>query len=147
MVKIDALKIRPPKPTDLNFIQSTFLKSMKRESTLGAQCAGDLFFNEFQKVVDRILSRSKIVVACVSENEDSILGYLIFEPECIHYAYVRPSSRLLDIAKDMVHEAFPDAKSIKYSLTTNDSRQIQKKHPELVCNPFALYQRGAHAND
>lgn len=140
-MQITKLKIRPPKPTDLNFIQSTFYKSMRRESSLGRQCSGRVF-KQFQEVIDHILSRAKILVSCVEESEDAIIGYLIFEPEVVHYAYVRPSSQQLDVAKEMIQHAFPDAKTLTYSLNTNSAKKISESHPELIFNPFVLYKKG-----
>lgn len=140
-MQITKLKIRPPKPTDLNFIQSTFYKSMRRESTLGRQCSGRVF-RQFQEVIDYILSRSTILVSCVDESEDAIIGYLIYEPDVVHYAYVRPSSQQLDVAKEMVQHAFPDAKTLTYSLNTNSAKKISETHPEMIFNPFFLFKRG-----
>ena len=140
-MQITKLKIRPPKPSDLNFIQATFYKSMRRESTLGRQCSGRVF-KQFQEVVDYILSISTIIVSCVEESEDAIIGYLIYQPEVVHYAYVRPSSQRLDVAKEMIKHAFPEAKTITFSLNTNSAKKISDSHPEMIFNPFVLYKRG-----
>lgn len=139
----DRFKIRSPKASDLNFIQSSFLKSMKSESNLGRSCSTRVFFGEFPKIIDRILSVSEILVACKDDEEDVIFGYLIFEPEVIHYAYVKSGLRRLDVARDLVTKAFPQAKSVSFSMNTNDAKKIREKYPELIFNPFVLYQKGA----
>lgn len=133
--------IREPKPTDLNFIQSSFLKSMKKESALGRACSTRVFFKEFTKVIDYILDRSEILIACDQSNEDTILGYLIYEPTVVHYAYVKNGLRELNIARDLILHAFPDAKSVVHTQSTNDSKKIAKKYPELIFNPFSLYKK------
>lgn len=140
----DQFQIRPRKATDLNFILATFSKSMKIESSLGRSCSAEVFFKGFQKVVDYILERSEILVACEVHDENTILGYLVFEkPDLIHYAYVRPTLHKLNIAKDLIKLAFPEAKSLRFSLSTNSSKEISKKYPELTCDPFPLFKKGA----
>lgn len=136
------IEIRGPRPTDLNFIQSTFLKSMKDESPVGRACTTRVFFKEFPQVIDHLLSKSQILIASYREAPDTILGYLIYEPEVIHYAYVRPSCRGYRIAREMIDTAFPGAKTLTFSQTTNMAKQIRKNHPELIFNPFVLYMKG-----
>lgn len=135
------IQIRPPKPSDLNFIQSTFLKSMKRESSLGRSCSVRVFFKEFPQVIDHILARSKCILACYKHEPDAILGYLIFEPDIIHYAYVRDTCRGYELAKELLKTAMPDAKSVSFTFNTNTAKMINKKHPELIHNPFLLFKK------
>jgi len=136
-------KIRQPRSSDLNFIFSSFSKSMKNESDIGKACRSRVFFTEFQKVIDRLLNKSSVLIACANEVENTILGYLIYEPDlCIHYAWVRPTCRKYDIARDLVKQAFPKDKEIQFTLNTTDAKKIAKKYPELIFNPFILYKKG-----
>lgn len=138
------IKFRAPKATDLNFIQSTFLKSMKKESSLGRSCTTRVFFCEFPKVIDHVLSISKVLIAHFDSEPDLILGYLIYEPECVHYLYTKASFRNFNVARELINEAFPEAKSLSFSLNTNASKRICEKFPELIHNPFLLYQKEVH---
>lgn len=136
-------KIRPPKPTDLNFIFSSFSKSMKNESDIGRACKSSIFFTEFQKVIDLLLEKSAVIIACSPEEEDAIIAYLIFSPGvAVHYVWVRPSCRRKNIAKDLITEAFPEAKQVVYTLNTSDAKKIAKDYPELTYNPFILFKKG-----
>ena len=134
-------KIRSPEPKDLNFITSTFLKSMKTESSLGRSTRSKIFFKEFNEVLDYILSVSTTLIACEKDTESTILAYLIYENETIHYCYVRPSVRRFEIAKDLLLYVYPDKQDVYFSQNTNDSKKICKKYPELVFNPFTLYRK------
>lgn len=136
-------EIRPPEASDLNFIQATFIKSMKSESSLGRSCSPRVFFAEFTRVIDHILAKSEILIACVKEDPGIILGYLIYEQNVIHYAFTKAAFRRLDIARDLIRHAFPDQKSVLFSQNTNSSKKICEKYPELIFNPFLLYERSA----
>lgn len=136
-------KIRDPKPQDLNFITSTFLKSMKKESPLGRQCSVRVFYKEFTEVIDYILSVSKTLVACTLQDDDVILGYLIFEPHVIHYCFTKHAFRGLGIAKGLISHALPESKILTFSQNTNSAKRITENHEEMIFNPFTLYKRGA----
>lgn len=136
-----AFKIREPLPSDLNFITSSFLKSMKKESSLGRSCSVRVFFKEFNEVIDYILSVSTVLIACENEHANTILGYLIFEDKTIHYAYTKSDMRRFEIAKELIRFVFPDERSLQFSQNTNDMKAIAKKYPELIFNPFSLYRK------
>lgn len=136
------LKIRPPKPSDLNFIFASFSNSMKRESELGRSCRSSVFFTQFQKIIDRLLENAAIIIACSSEEENFIVGYLIYdEPFTIHFTFVRPSCRMKNVARDLIDVAFDsDSRQLEFTLNTNDAKKISKKYPELIHNPFVLFK-------
>lgn len=138
---MDHFLIRQPRKSDLNLIQNSFAKTMKTESRLGRSCSSKLFYSKFQNIIDYILDRSSILIAAAPEDHDVILGYLIYEPGIIHYAFVKYPFRRLNIIKDLVHHAFPDAKSLEFSLWTNSAKAILQKHEDqLIHNPFHLYK-------
>lgn len=136
-------KTRPPKASDLNFIFASFSNSVRRESDLGRSCRSGIFFTEFQKIIDLLLNSCSILIACSPDEENAIIGYLIYKPGlCIHYAFTRPSSRGFGIAKELIREAFPGAKEWTFTLNTNMAKKISKSYPELTYNPFILFKKG-----
>jgi hypothetical protein len=135
------LVFRTPKPTDLNFITSTFAKSIKSDSSLGRSCLSTVFFSEFPKVIDHILSKSNILIACDNDQEDAILGYIIHEPNIIHYAYVKSALRNLGIFKRMINIVIEDKKNMYFSFNTKSSKAISNKLPQLIFNPFFNYKK------
>lgn len=144
-MKIDQIQIRPPKPSDLNFIQSTFSKCIKKESSLGRACSTKIFFSEFHGVIDYLLSNASISIACSPDDESVIFGYLIHEPKTIHFIYVKAVFRNLHVAKELIESAFQGEKTLKFSFSTNDAKRIQATHPNLIYNPFSLYVKGIAA--
>lgn len=135
--------IRRPTPSDLNFIQATFIKSMKRESPIGRSTSASVFFSEFPHIVDHILATSHVAVAAHLEEPDVVFGYLIHDDKGIHYAFTKAAFRRLGIARGLVSFAFPEAKTIMHSQATKASKAISEKHPELIFNPFICYRKGA----
>ena len=143
-MQIGQILFRTPKESDLNFIHSTFLKSIQKESALGRGCSTRVFFSEFPKVIDYILFNSKVLLAVFNEDPNFIYGYLVYQGDTVHYAFTRASSRNLGIAKALIKEVFPDKKSLTFSFKTNSSKKITLKYPELIFNPFNLYMKGAN---
>lgn len=133
--------IREPKKTDLNFIMNSFLRSIKRESSLGRATLAQIYFPNMQKVLDRILARSSVLIACSEEIEDCILGYLIFEKELIHYCYVVPGCQEQGIAKDLVKQGLGVLPQYIFTINTDYSKKIAKTHKHLIYNPFPLFNK------
>jgi len=136
-------KIRPPKPSDLNFIFATFSTSMKHDSDLGRSCRSSVFFPNFQKIIDDLLQNSQILVTCSVEEENAIMAYLIYSPNLIHYAFTRPALREKGLARELVNQAFPGATSLAFSLNTNHAKKISRTHQQLFHDPFSLFKKGA----
>lgn len=144
-MRLEQIQIRQPKPSDLSFIQATFSKCIKNESNLGRSCSPKIFFREFNQVVDNLLSKSEVAIACSQENEDVILGYMIYESDTIHFVFVKSAFRQMGIAKELVEHAFNDKEKIYCSFSTNDSKRIKDRYPNLIFNPFSLYSKGLAA--
>ena len=135
--------IRKAKPSDLNFILATFSKSMKSDSGLGRSTSNRVFFAGFTEVIDYILSIATIIIAHELDNQDTILGYLIYQnPDIIFYAYTKELFQEMGIARGLVDYAFPEGKALYFTCLTKDARNINSKYPELIYDPFILFKRG-----
>lgn len=134
--------IRQASASDLNFIYDSFLKSMRSDSSVGRSCSKDVFFREFPKIIDQILNRAITIVACVSNDPSTLIGYLIYEPSIVHYIVVKNAFRNLGVAKTLVSSVFSDDKGFDFSISckTNEVRAILKKHPSVKYNPFILFK-------
>lgn len=102
-------KLRPGLQSDLPFIKSSWLQSYRESSKISYD-----LFNIYQNgLTEKILERSLTVVACNSEDDDLILGWICFEPapkpvrlifdhptmRIVHYAYVKAIYRKLGVGK------------------------------------------------
>jgi len=135
------LKFRKAKASDINFIYDSFLKSMKNDSSLGRLCTAHVFFKEFPAIIDRILSDSETLVASADEDDETIIGYIIFEPNVVHYLFVKEAFRNLGIAKELIGQALAGKMEFTYTSRTHHIREIIKKYPGITFNPFKLYKK------
>lgn len=131
--------IRDAKGADLNFIYDTWLNSY-RNSEIGLKCGTTVFFDNYRFVLDQIFEKSKILIACLPDNEDVILGYAsAAKPDTLHYVFVKEAFRRLGISNALIaaHELSEPAIAITH--TNEFCRHIAKKK-HLYYNPFKLYQ-------
>lgn len=137
------LQIRTALPSDLNFIFDTFRESVCHDTALGRSCRTSVFKREFAKVIDHILSSAKVLITCLKSDPNIILGYLIFEPDLIHYCFVKQAFRGLGIAKGLFKEAFPTRpQEVHCSFKTQSMRELFDNHSWLIHNPFHLFKKG-----
>jgi len=141
-------QIRSAKPADINFIYATWLNSQKYDTALGLSCRKALFFEQYRLVIDTILASeaTQVLVAVLPENEDVILGYLVFQtPDTLHYAFVKEAFRKLGIAKQLIEKAYPSFleknKNLYFSHSSKYAQPILKKFTNLTFNPFLLYKK------
>lgn len=133
------MKIREVRPSDINFIYATWLRSFRYGSTLGKSLTNTVFFFEYNKVIDNLLSKSTVLVACLENDEEIVFGYIVYEEDIIHYVFIKESFRQMGIAKMLVKQflVLPD----KCTHETFIADAIIKKY-NLIYNPFLLYNRG-----
>ena len=129
--------IREALPDDIPFIYSTFLKSYKLDSQIGKNVRDGIFFNYYKIVVDDILYHSKVLVACDKNNPLIIYSYLIFENECIHYAFTKEAFRRLGILKALYSKA--TTISPEFQWITHKTSYSTKLNLKMSYNPFMLY--------
>lgn len=93
--EVAPLKLRPAVPGDVAFLSSTWKQNFWRESPWANRIRWPIFDAGHAPIVQRLLERSKVLVACDPTLEDEIAGYAIFshEPNVLHWAYVKPAFR------------------------------------------------------
>lgn len=86
---------------DQRFIHSswhtTYWKTTAKRTT-----AWDVYRDEMDKRIDRLLERSDTYVATAAEVPDEICGYAVLEGDVLHFAYVKSVYRGMGIAKGLV---------------------------------------------
>src|SRR5580658_484750 len=85
-----AISIRHAVQTDHRFIEDTMVATLRDSS---AFCKG-LHPATLSALVDPVLATYQILVATPAEDEDTILGFLVFQdPETVAFVYVRSQFR------------------------------------------------------
>lgn len=142
--------IRPAIPSDIPFIYSTWLKSFKYDSALGKSMRKSVFFESYREVIDNILDQSSVAVACMQDDPNVIIGYIVyasyysFDHVILHYLFVKESFRKFGVAKSLTN-VLDIQKPIKFTHLTNQFKTLAySSHlfASFIYNPFLLYKDG-----
>lgn len=135
MNKNELVKIRNVELTDYNFIFATMLRGLYYGDTWYSQIPKDIFMKNYHNVVEHLLKKPtvSILVACLKEDESTVLGYSILENNIVHYVFVKSAWRNIKIAKSLV----PDGVQFVTHLT-KVGNSILKKYDTVKFNPFII---------
>lgn len=120
-----------------NLIYSKWLRSQRFGSDYYRMVPSHVFFQEYQHVIDSILSTPNTTVhlAVLSSDHDVVLGWSAFNGNTLHYVHVHKDARKQGIATHLV----PDTIT-QFSSLTNVGLSIWGTSPSrkhLIFNPFA----------
>lgn len=149
MVNGTEVKTRPAKESDFNFIMSTWLKSY-RDSDFAKSIPNDIYYNYHQALIYKILQKedNSITVLCAPEDEDHILGYVVYNTKApiIFFLYVKYTFRRIGLGK-MLFNAVRDfyQKEVKIPETMPEKPEevlhIQCTHKYKLWGVFASKYR------
>jgi hypothetical protein len=133
------IEIRPAKPDDLPFIYATWLKSY-RTSQFAQNIESKIYFSWHHKIIESILTRSQVVIAHPTGQPNIIVGYLVTEPNVVHYCYVKFQFRKLGVATNLIQHQSIDPNQMQFTHATPDMNWIALKYPLLTnnYNPYAI---------
>lgn len=127
------IKIRTVRESDLAFIYATFLRGLYYGNSWYGTINKKDFFDNYPAVLDKIIRKSLINIACLTEDEDVILGYSIAEPGILHWVGVKEAWRMQGIAKKLLADF--DIKAVTHTTKAGDA--IRKKK-NWIYNPFLI---------
>lgn len=127
------VKTRAVLPSDMPFIYSTWLRGLYYASPFWAEVDKDLFFSTYSRVVETLVARSTVVVACLPDDDDVILGYAVAEGPVLHWVQIKEPWRKQGLAKHLVSGLSVN----EVSHLTNIGNKLRKKH-KLAFNPFRI---------
>lgn len=137
--------IREAKGADLNFIYKAWTESFRYHSGIGKTHRNHVFFTEYPKVIDQILSSpdTKVLIVNAPDQEDVIIGFLAYAPLTIHYVFVKNVFKRMGIATALINRAFPDPNTpIIYTHETFEARDALKSKPRFIHDHFKLMKKG-----
>lgn len=127
------MQIRPGRDGDDDFIISSFLKTAKMAS-IYRHVSADIFYPNMGEIFKRELLLSDKLVACNPENEDHILGVIVFAGDNLVWAYTKAIYRKLGVFT-VLYDRTPGITTYKYKMYTSNWRAIEKKL-DIKYNPF-----------
>lgn len=99
------LELRPMLPSDRNLVTNSWVKSYASKSRDAREYEGAAkgsFADDYYPIVNDLLARSVVTVACLKMDPDAVVGWMAFEGETLHYVLVKPRWRRLRIASWML---------------------------------------------
>ena len=158
------LQIRYASDADINMITSNWLESF-RDGYFNATVSNRVYFNQHHKILEALLPRCMVLVACHPENPSIGLGWMACESMdrhlVIHYMYTRRSARQMGVAKALVgfvmdsdeldlvqnrvlttHQTHK-SKAITRGTKQDNYQTYADRHPEtpveFLYNPYSLF--------
>ncbi len=125
--------IRSFKPIqDIPFIISSFRKN-SFFSGINVTCTWNEWYDEFKSYWDEILPVSNILIACLIDDPEQLLGYSIILNQTIQFFFVKPGYRKSDIAKLLLshYRDLNPPYQINDKFLTKNGLKIIKAHPNL----------------
>lgn len=143
--------VRKAVQSDVAFIQATWLRSF-RSGAMVRHVPNRLYYAYHHLILDELLPKAIILIACDEEDPDTILGYIVAElvdtALVIHFMYVKKPFRLFGIARRLVElliksEQPPAVMYTHYTSVIGHIRGDNKDHEvtKWVYNPYLLFQR------
>lgn len=131
----DICEIRDYAPEDKSFICATFLRGLYYGNEFYNMMPKDVFMNNYKQVIEALLLRNQVKVACLKEDPDVILGYSMLSKDynTLHWVFVKSAWRKQGIMKLIL----PDSLST-YTHFTTLGLKLLNKYNNPVFNPFQL---------
>jgi len=99
---------------DVDFIWSSWLKSYR--SSPHTRKWSEAAYLDYQRPrIERLLGRSQVLVARPLDWAQGILGYLVYEPNLIHYVYVKSTYRHQGVARSLLATSGVQLSECSYS--------------------------------
>ena len=127
---------------DKPFLFNSWLKSF-RQGTLAANVDNSIYYTNHHKLVEKILSKSKTIICCNSDDPSIIYGYVTYQivdgQFVLHYLYIKNIYRKLGLGRKLLAETKHDFNVLGcYTHQTSVGVAKEEKY-NLVYHPYILF--------
>lgn len=137
----DLFAIRPPKSEDLGFIFQTFIEGMYHgNSWIPQHIAKENFWRLYRGVLEGLFSLPGMGcwVLCLSDDPDTVIGYLVCSQGVVHWVYVKKKFRGFGLARRLFgHAGFKKESPAMVSHMADAAREHLP--PTWEFKPYLLY--------
>lgn len=141
-IKDEGVCIRAGTIKDLPFILNSWLTSYKKESYWGRVLRTSIFYDNHKLILASILDTAEVLVMHHADDQDNILGYIVFHPHNdsvnLHYIYVKTLYRGLGFARRLLREAIGEGKPLFCTHTTDSYPHFSRY--KISYNPYYLFE-------
>lgn len=137
------LKIRSATEEDIPFICNAWLKSY-RSGYLCREVANTIYFAEHHKLIDRLIKKSNVMIACNPEDPTQIFGFscneIVDNVYVLHFIYIKQTYRNLGIATHLLkNSGFNPKVGSCHTHSNKVSVRLQAKY-NSVYHPYLLME-------
>jgi len=139
------VELRRARKSDIPFITSSWLKS-HRYGYSSQSVPNTVYYHQHHKILEEVIPRSVVLVACNHEDPDQILGWMCAEvvdtAMVIHYVYVKKSFRKFGLAKRLV-QTMAEVEDPPAFMCTHSNREVRDivEKKEIIYNPYLLFDK------
>lgn len=128
--------IRPYQESDKAFIMATMLRGLYYGNSWFSMIPKDIFMNNYKKVIEALITRNLVTIACLPDEPDVILGYSLVNGDFskLHWVYVKQDFRKMGIGKSLV----PETVKVVTHMSEQGKLIKDSKHLTWIFNPFAI---------
>lgn len=144
----DIVELRLRRDDDTKFIIPSFLKGVYYGNEFYRNIPKDAFMASYKLVADALLNRCTVIIACLKDDQDVILGYSIVSPDGLtaHWCFVKKAWRGRGIGKMLIPSklaAITHFTQIDMGKPTQEAadkaiKRITRRFDGCIFNPFAL---------
>lgn len=130
----ELIMIRLGTKLDESFIYATWLKGYFYGNPDFADMQPATFYAVYPRVIETILNRlgSNVVIACLKDDPEVIIGYAVFTDKVLHYAYVKQPFRSQGVLRALIAS---NPGTTEYSHKTKPAKALAAKF-NLTFNPI-----------
>lgn len=127
----EQITIRPGVAEDGAFLFATWLRGLYHGNDWFGLIDKDAYFAYYHIVISKILDKSEVLVACLADEPDVVLGYAVYRDHVLHWVHVKKAWRKMGIAKMLVPKDVTTCTHL-----TKVGKSLKPK--EWTFNPFIL---------
>jgi GNAT superfamily N-acetyltransferase len=136
----DQIQIRPIIPADEPFVFSVWLRGL-RQCLPYKRMRTDPFFRHAKPIMLSVYERATTLIAVYEGDPTTILGCIVFEPELIHWLFVKESLRSFGIGSHLVEASGVDLRTVTTTAWNDETRRLLDRFPDATYNPFLFTER------
>lgn len=134
--------IREMIPADRNFIMKSILQHYRHSSPHVKQIPDGIYFDAHHYLIGKVMrySNNFVRIAALKDDPEIVFGFIWgnFDPETIHYLYVKKAFRRMGIARLLYESVFDEGIDLYYTHHTKEAAFLMHKYEQLTFNPYLL---------
>ena len=141
----EVVQVRPGRPSDTNFVTSSWLRSLRAGGRFTAGIPNDVYYQMHHRILELLIPKSLLLVLCNADDPDQIIAWACVErqPEILllHYVYVKHSLRGNGFMSLLLQQVL-DHEAVQFKICTHMTTAWDALRPRdrgWVYNPYALF--------